>query len=295
MKVRTIEYFVKEAFLSLNRNSLMSIASVSTVALSLLILGLFLVMVLNINHMASFLESQVQISVYISDSLSEKDIHEIGNSIAKIGGVQRVVYVSREQAMERFKERLGEQQGILNALGETNPLPNGFDVNVAAPEKVRPVAQAISELKVVESTRFGQEVVEHLFNLTKMVRLFGVVLIVFLALAAVFIISNTIRITVFARRREIGIMKYVGATDWFIRWPFILEGMILGAGGALISVLLLYNIYGLMLEQVHQTMAFLPLIARYPFINYISLFLIITGTIIGIAGSAISLRRFLDV
>ena len=177
----------------------------------------------------------MQISVYLQDGLSTREIQEIGTKISTLPGVKQVNLVTKEEAMERFKERLGEQQGILTAL-DGNPLPNGFEVKMDRPERVNTVAQTISEYKGVENTKFGQEVVERLFALTRMIRIFGVVLILFLALAALFIISNTIRLTVFARRKEIGIMKYVGATDWFIRWPFLLEGMILGFGGALVSV-----------------------------------------------------------
>ncbi len=295
MKIRTFEYFVKETLLSLKRNGLMSFASVTTVALSLLILGMFLVMVLNLNNMASALESQVQISVYLKDNLSDVEMREVGTRITKLPGVTQVNFVSKDEALERFKERLGEQQGILSALGETNPLPNAFEVKVDKPERVKPMADAIGQFKGVENTKFGQEVVEQLFTLTKMVRIFGLVLIVFLALAALFIISNTIRLTVFARRKEIGIMKYVGATDWFIRWPFLLEGMVLGFGGALIAVLLLNQTYGALIHRVYESLAFLPLIPQYPFITNISFVLLVVGTVIGALGSSISLRRFMKV
>lgn len=295
MKIRTVEYFIKEAISSLKHNSLMSIASVSTVALSLLILGLFLIMVLNLNNMASALESQVQISAYLQDNLSDREAREIGTRITKIPGVIQVTYVSKEEALARFKDRLGEQKGLLTALGDSNPLPNAFEVKVDNPEKVKPVAEAVSQLKGVENARFGQEVIERLFALTKMMRVFGVVLILFLALAALFIISNTIRITVFARRREIGIMKYVGATDWFIRWPFMLEGMILGAGGAIIAVVLLIETYTLFTQQVYESLAFLPLIPKYPFLTYVGGILLVIGTAIGAMGSTISLRRFMKV
>lgn len=295
MRIRTVEYFVKEAVSSLRHNGLMSVASVSTVALSLLILGIFLVMVLNLNNMANVLESQVQISVYLQDSLNERDVREVGTRITKLPGVTQVTFVSKDEALQRFKQRLGEQQGLLSALGETNPLPNGFEVKVDKPERVKPAAQAISQLKGVENARFGQEVIEQMFNLTKMVRIAGFILIIFLALAATFIISNTIRITVFARRKEIGIMKYVGATDWFIRWPFLIEGMILGFTGALIAVLLLSRTYGALTAEIYETMAFMPLIPKYPFITNISIVLLIVGTSIGAVGSTISLRRFMKV
>ncbi len=273
----------------------MSFASISTVALSLLILGIFLVMVLNLNNMASTLETQVQISVYLQDNLTDLEMREVGTRITKLPGVTQVMFVSKDEAMARFKKRLGEQQGILAALGETNPLPNAFEVKVDKPERVKPVAQAIGQLKGVENAKFGQEVVEHLFNLTKMMRLFGLVLIIFLALAALFIISNTIRITVFARRKEIAIMKYVGATDWFIRWPFLIEGMMLGIGGAVIAVLLLSETYSALTQQVYQSLAFLPLIPQYPFITNISIVLIVTGAAIGALGSSISVRKYIKV
>jgi cell division transport system permease protein len=295
MKIRTVEYFIGEAISSLRHNGLMSVASITTVALSLLILGMFLVMVLNLNNMASALESQVQISVYLQDNLSDRETRELGTRITKLQGVTEVNYVSKDEALSRFKKRLGEQQGLLTALGDTNPLPNAFEVKVDKPERVKPVAEAVGQFKGVENAKFGQEVVEHLFALTRMIRMFGLVLILFLALAALFIISNTIRITVFARRKEIGIMKYVGATDWFIRWPFLIEGMILGFGGALMSVILLTKTYSVFSEKVYESMAFLPLIPKYPFLTNISIALLVIGTAIGALGSTISLKRFMKV
>ena len=295
MKIRTIEYFVRETIDSFRHNGLMSIASVTTVALSLLILGMFLVLVLNLNNMAAALESQVQITVYLQDNLTEKQVRDMGAQITKLPGVTHVSFVNKNEAMERFKTRLGEQQGLLTALGDTNPLPSSYEVKVDKPERVKTVAVAIEQLKGVENARFGKEIIEQLFNLTKMVRVAGLILIVFLAFAALFIISNTIRITVFARRKEIGIMKYVGATDWFIRWPFLLEGIVLGTGGALIAVFLLSQSYTLLTEQVYESLAFLPLIPKYPFLHQISVVLLLVGAAIGALGSTISLKRFMKV
>lgn len=295
MKISTAEYFITESVNSVRRNGLMSLASLMTVALSLLILGVFIVVVMNLNHMASALESQVQVSVYLQDTMKELEIREVGTRITKLPGVTRVTFVGKDEAMQRFKQRLGEQQGLLAELGETNPLPNAFEVKVDKPERVKPVAMAISQLKGVEAARYGQEIVEQLFGLTRMVRIFGMILIVFLALAALFIIVNTIRLTVFARRREIGIMKYVGATDWFIRWPFIIEGVMLGAFGAGISVLLLTQFYSMVTGQVYESLAFLPLLPKYPFLHWINLFLMLAGIGIGALGSLISVKKFLKV
>ena len=295
MKISTFEYFVREAFISMRRNGLMSVASVSTMALSLFILGMFLILVLNMTHLASALESQVQISVYLQDGLSEYEHREIGTRITKMQGVNQVLFVTKAEAMKRFQERLGEQKNLLNALGETNPLPNAFEVKVDKPEQVKAVAKAIGEIKGVENAKYGQEVIEQLFALTKLIRTFGLILIILLALAAIFIIANTIRLTVFARRKEIGIMKYVGATDSFIRWPFLIEGVMLGIGGALLSVLILSQTYGLLVERIYESLAFLPLLPQYPFILQISLLLLAVGMVVGALGSAVSLRRFMKV
>ena len=295
MKISTAEYFVTESINSIRRNGLMSVASLMTVALSLLILGVFTVLVMNLNYMASVLESQVQVTVYLQDTLKEVEVREIGTRITKLPGVTRVNFVGRDEAMNRFRQRLGEQQGLLAELGEANPLPNSFEVKVDKPERVKPVALAVAQYKGVEAARYGQEVIEQLFGLTRMVRIFGIVLIVFLGLAALFIIVNTIRLTVFARRREIGIMKYVGATDWFIRWPFIIEGVLLGCLGACISVVLLTQFYGMLTSQVYESLAFLPLLPKYPFLGYVNVFLICAGIGIGAAGSVISVKKFLKV
>ena len=295
MKISTAEYFITESLNSIRRNGLMSLASLMTVALSLLILGVFIILVMNLNHMASVLESQVQVTVYLQDTLKEVEVREIGTRITKLPGVTRVNFIAKEEAMNRFKQRLGEQQGLLAELGEANPLPNSFEVKLDRPERVKPVALAIAQLKGVEAARYGQEVVEQLFNLTRMVRIFGVVLILFLGLAALFIIVNTIRLTVFARRREIGIMKYVGATDWFIRWPFIIEGVLLGFLGACIAVLPLTQFYSMLTGQVYESLAFLPLLPKYPFMGYVNIFLLSAGIGIGALGSVISVKKFLKV
>ena len=295
MKISTAEYFITESLNSIRRNGLMSLASLMTVALSLLILGVFIILVMNLNHMASVLESQVQVTVYLQDTLKEVEVREIGTRITKLPGVTRVNFIAKEEAMNRFKQRLGEQQGLLAELGEANPLPNSFEVKLDRPERVKPVALAIAQLKGVEAARYGQEVVEQLFNLTRMVRIFGVVLILFLGLAALFIIVNTIRLTVFARRREIGIMKYVGATDWFIRWPFIIEGVLLGFLGACIAVLPLTQFYSMLTGQVYESLAFLPLLPKNPFMGYVNIFLLCAGIGIGALGSVISVKKFLKV
>lgn len=295
MKIRTCEYFIREVFISLRRNNWMTFASISTVAVSLLILGMFLILILNLNNMASNLESQMEISVYLEDELTEEEQGAIEEKIKALPGIEKITFVSKSEAMERFKERLGDQQTLLTALGDTNPLPDAFEVRLQSPEFVKAAAASIGKFAGVESAKFGQDVIDQLFELTKLIRIFGLVLILFLAFATIFIISNTIRLTVFARRKEIGIMKYVGATDWFIRWPFLMEGMILGFLGSVVSAVVLRSSYSAITARIYDTLTFLPLIPEYPFLNHITLLLLVVGTAIGALGSTISLKRFMKV
>ena len=295
MSFSTKEYFIKETYKSIRRNGFMSFASISTVAVSLLVLGMFLMIFLNTNNLAQYLESQVQVSVYMQDSATDKELAAVKEKLTKMPGVVKVTQVSKQQALERFKKRLGDQEQLLNSLGKDNPFPNSFEVQVDSPERIKVLTPQLSQLPKVETAKFGQEVVEHLFQLTKILRFGGILLVVFLAMATLFIISNTIRLTVFARRKEVIIMKYVGATDWFIRWPFLLEGMTLGVFGAVVAFILINSIYSGLLERIHATLAFLPLLPTSPLLLYVDLFLLVAGTGIGALGSYISLRKFLRV
>ena len=295
MKLSTSEYFIKEVYTSFKRNIWMTLASIFTVVLSLFILGFFSIVILNLNKMADTLESQVQISVYLKDDLSQEEIDETKETLSKIEGLQDIKFTTREEAMENFKERLGDQQFLLDALDDTNPLPDSFSLTVTSPQQVKTIADTAAALDSVESASYSQDIINHLFNLTHLIRLIGVALIILLTGAAIFIISNTIRLTVFARRKEIAIMKYVGATDWFIRWPFLLEGICLGFIGGGLATIFLYIVYNQVTQEIYEAMAFFPLIPQHPFIDYISLAILVAVIIIGSFGSTISLKRFLKV
>ena len=295
MSFSTKEYFVRETYKSIRRNGFMSFASISTVAVSLLVLGMFLLMFLNTNNLAKYLEGQVQVSVYMEDTASGEQVAFVREKLKKMEGVVKVKEVTKAMALERFKERLGDQDKLLDSLGKENPFPFSFEVQVDKPERIKIITPIIGKLPKVETAKFGQEVVEHLFSLAKIMRFGGVVLVIFLAMATLFIISNTIRLTVFARRKEVVIMKYVGATDWFIRWPFLLEGMCLGFFGAVIASIFINSIYAALLERIHATLAFLPLLPTSPLLGYVTIFLLAAGTGIGALGSYISLRKFLRV
>lgn len=295
MKVRTIEYYIREVFISLRRNNWMSVASIGTVAVSLFIFGMFLMMVMNMNKLAENMESQVQINVYLLDKVDRKQARDIEKDLKEIEGVESVGFVTKDEAMERFKDRLGDQKTLLDALEETNPLPDSFEVTVTNPDLVKTAAEKMEKLDGVECAKYGQDVMEHLFEITRLLRIFGFTLMLVLAFATLFIISNTIRLTVFARRKEIAIMKYVGATDWFIRWPFVMEGMVLGLFGSIIAAMVLRTAYTAMAEKVYDTLAFFPLIPEQPFLTYITIIVVISGMVVGAIGSAVSIKKFLKV
>ena len=295
MKIRTSEYFVREVIISMIRNRWMTFASIGTVTVSLFVLGVFMMLVVNLTKMASELESQVQIAVYLNDALTEEGRAEVEQMMRDMKSISKIEYIPREQAIKRLEERLGDHKYILEALGDSNPLPNSYEVTVKKPEAVQSTAIAIADLYGVDEAKYGQDVASHLFDMTRLVRVFGFILMFLLAGATIFIISNTIRLTVFARRKEIAIMKYVGATDWFIRIPFILEGIALGFIGGGLAAIALRSFYSVMAAKIYSTLTFFPLVPQYPFVNYLTAVIIISGMIVGIIGSTISLKRFLEV
>ena len=295
MKPRTLKYFFKEALKSMKRNGLMTLASISTVALSLFMLGVFLCGVINLNNMASSLENQVQLSIYLKDGLTTDQIMAVGKQIKAIPNLKHLEFVNKEQAMKEFKARLGDQQQLVNALGDVNPLPNSYVLTFDNPSDVKATAKLAATFQGVESTHYGQDIVEELFRITQVIRIGGIVLIGFLAAATLFIISNTIRLTVFARRKEIAIMKYVGATNGFIRWPFLIEGMLLGLVGAVIAVLCVGEFYHFITMEVSESLAFFPLVPLFPVFYDVAIYILGGGIVVGAIGSTISLKQYMKV
>ncbi len=291
----SLGYFLSETFHSLIHNKFMAVASILTVTLSMFILGVFLAVVLNMNHMAGYLESQVEMSVYLKDGLTTEQVMGVGRRLKALPDLSDLSFTNKDQAMAEFRERLGDQAAILDAVNG-NPLPSSYQLSFSNPSALKSAADAISQYKEVESVQYGQDIIEQLYKVSQAIRLSGVILIVFLAGAELFIISNTIRLTVFARRREIQIMKYVGATNSFIRWPFLFEGMIIGLVGSGIAAAVLWELYRVMLDEAASAgLLFIPFIGVYPFMLHVTLLLLGAGIFIGMLGSAISIRKYMKV
>lgn len=286
---------MRQSVTSMWRNSWMTVASVGTVAVTMLIVGIFLLLASNLNNLAGSLESQVEISVYLQDELTSEQVDSLAQEFTAMPELASVKYVSKAEALDRLREWYGESAEFLDGLDLDNPLRNGFELATVEPRQVLEVVPVLRTYPGVAEVVYGQGVVEQLFNVTRIVRMIALGLMIGLAAAATFIISNTIRITVFARRREINIMKYVGATDWFIRWPFVIEGMILGFTGSLVAGGLIIWFYQAAVSNLAVSMPFLPLIQPWPLLLVIGAWVLGIGMAIGVLGSTISLRRFLRV
>ena len=297
MKIKTLGYFFREAFKSVRRNFWIGLASMSTVAVSLIIVGASLLIVVNTNYLAARLESNVEITAYLKSDISMEAAGEMDKDIRNIPGVDKVTFVTKDRALQEFREQLGDRQAMVDALGGENPLPNLYRIKTIAAQDVKKVAETLTGFSGVEKVDYGEGVVERMLSITKWLRAVGLTGVGLLAAAAVFLIATTIRLTVFARRKEIQIMKIIGATDWFIRWPFLLEGMMLGLIGAIIATGVVDFSYLAFINYIRQDLNLAMLSLRFDreFIAALSGMLVLVGMALGAIGSAISMRRFLKV
>jgi len=295
VKVRTWLHFGREAAASIRDNGLMSIASASTVAISLLVLSLFVILGLNLAHMGQVLNSQVEIVAYMQTSFNRSGQASLMQQIQAIPGVSSAQYVTKEEALNRLRAQFGDQQDLLNSVADNNPLPDSVEIHVADPTQVDAVATAVGKLAGVDHADYKQAVVQRLFALTAALRTAGLFLVAALALATIVLIANTIRVAVFARRDEISVMKLVGATDSFIRWPFLMEGALLGLLGAVAASAVAWWGYSALVTRIAQDLPFVPVLSRMPLLPELTAWLLALGLVLGAAGSTVSLRRFLRV
>jgi len=293
MRIKTISYYFREAFQSVIRNSWISIASIGVVAVSLLILGCSLLLVMNANNIAANLESSVEISMFLKDKTTPDQVKDLENKIRAMPEVTQVVFISKQQALEEMKDSFGDKKDILSGLEEKNPLPDTLRIKTITAGQVAPLSGELELFAQADQVRYGQGVVEKLLVLSRWVRTAGLATMILLGVAAVFLIATTIRLSVYARRKEIGIMKFLGATDWFVRFPFILEGMVLGLAGSLIAVLVVYFGYLSLIGNIQLSLPFMQLVTDLDLIRPLMGGLLVLGLAIGAAGSLISMRRFL--
>ena len=290
-------YNLKHAFKQIWRNKGMALASILAITAMMLILGLFFIVILNVNLFTEMLKSNYnEVEFFLEDEVTEEEARQMMATIDTFGGVKESVFRTKEEAMTIMKQRWGGNAYLLDSLGE-NPLPNSILVTVDSMEAANNITERAAELEGIEDIKYYKKTVERLARFSNMLQIGNLVIIVFLLIVSIIIVSNTIKLTVVARAKEIEIMKYIGATNWFIRGPFLVEGMLIGVLSSLLAAAATYFIYREVIDMVGKqfmTIMSSPLVpAEYMAQNLVYIFVAI-GVSIGACGSIISMRKFLD-
>lgn len=298
-KLRNLRYYLSETFRSLVRNKLMTLTSIATVAACLLIVVFSFAIAQNINHILAHVETTVGIEVFLEDELDEAQVDILEQNIYALPHVTSVTFVHPEDALQRLAESLEDETGLLTTLFYESPLRRGFTIELDDIRNQRAVVDALREMYGIFSIRAAVDLADGLATVNNYIGIFSAIIILILGILAVVIITNTIKLTVNSRRNEILIMRYVGATDWFIKWPFVIEGVMIGILGAGIALGIGWLGYDGMVSAVRE----FPLIQQIqlPFRSTTEIFpvftpiAIILGGIIGILGSMSSMRKYLSV
>lgn len=294
MKLRTIWRHIKEGIKSIRRNGWMSFAAISAVSITLLLVGVLIAAVSNINEFAADIENDVSVRVYVDLAASDESRTTLEEDLEALDNVEEVTFSSREEELENVVGSYGDTFELFE--GDENPLHDVFIVDTNSPEYTAAVAEEVEPMEYVSDVNYGGAEADRLFEMTSTIRNVGGIIIIALIFTAVFLISNTIRITIFSRSTEIEIMKLVGATNWFIRWPFLIEGALIGFIGAIVPSVVLWFLYDSIYGTVSGFLSgtYFSLLSPNPFIYQLILLISGIGVVIGAIGSAFSIRRFLD-
>jgi len=295
MKFRDFKYFISQGINGLIANGLMSIASISIVTASIAIFGIFILVGLNLNYISAQAIEQAGIQVFMEFGVGEETIQNIGRQIGHIEGVREVVPLTAEEQLALAMEDFADEPDMLALLEMANPFREGYQIFLRDTYYAAHVERTVGRLDYVATVRNDSEYIQFIEDFARILRMISFWLVLILGIVAIFIISNTIRLAMFSRRREINIMKYVGATNWFIRWPFIVEGMIIGIiGGAIAAGLMLWG-YGATVSQLNDLVGIVNMSALGDVWKIMLLSLVALGGGIGLLGSALSVRKYLIV
>ena len=299
-------YFFRESLTGFKRNLSTALGSIITIFLSLLIIGIFCICGVIINNVVTSVENQVSITAYVADDASEQDIHAVEQYIQELPGVESVDFTTKDQALENFTNSMTSNPDIVAQLDGENPLPASIDVNLSEAQSVSDIANRILEnetfVKICDnpddpsdSLQYGQKTVDKLFSLTNAIRYIGIGLIVVLVLIAFIFINNTIRLAILPRRKEIAIMRLVGASNGFIRGPFLAEGALHAIIGALLAIGVIELIRLFALPRITAALPWLPINVDPVTFVLIYVALLCAGLVIGLLGSVFAMRRYLKV
>ncbi|MFQ5586339.1 MAG: permease-like cell division protein FtsX [Thermodesulfobacteriota bacterium] len=290
----TLLYILLEALRNVKSNLLTTLFTIVTLGLSLAIFTVFVIVLTNLSTIIKTWGGKIQVVAYLKDGTSQAEVARMTERIGRLKGVEKVNYISKKRALDILKEDLKGYGGILDGI-TTNPLPPSFEIKVKPSHRntggVNRIVDKLRDIKGIEDIQYGQRWVERFSAVLGFIKLFAVVIGVFLGAATLFIISNTIRLTVYARRDEIEVARLVGASDGYIKVPFILEGVFQGFIGGLLATCLLYSIRYLLSRNIPTS--FLTVV-EIPFsLPVITVSLVVAGIFLGISGGMISLGRFL--
>lgn len=294
--IRTFFRHLLESLKSLKRNGWMTVASATAVAISLTLLGIFLSLIMNATKLAEDIENNVDISVLVDIGTNQEDIDKLKKELEDLPNVKSVEFSSKDEELKKLEESMGSVWSMFE--GDSNPLYDNFIVKAKNPQTIKKVAKQAAKLKNVHRADYGGLVSDKILKITKGMRTWGLGAAVLLVFVAVFLISNTIRITIMSRQREIQIMRLVGAKNGYIRWPFFLEGAWIGVIGSILPCLIIFFGYKAayrVLSQPQILGASYRLLTPETFSIQIMLLLVGIGILIGALGSVISMRRFLKI
>ncbi len=296
MIFRNVKYFFAQGIKGLLANSLMTLASIGIVIASLVIFGVFVLFGMNINSIGEQIKEQCEINVYMPNDMNRDDVRAIGSALGELEYVKEAKLYTKEERLQNYKEGIHHDQAeVISTLEADNPLRDAYILSLTDVRMANEVAAQAAKIEGVEEVTNRQDLIRSILSITNTVKHVSVWLLLVLAAISVFIISNTIKLGMFSRRKEINIMKFVGATDWFIRWPFIIEGMLLGAVGAVIAAFIVMFGYGSVFGNVQEFMGNITLLGASEVINVVIIGFLIMGIGIGMAGSAMSIRKHLHV
>ena len=293
-RFRTIRYIIGAAFGSMWRNLLTAFTAIITIAIMLIVFSTFLAVNDTLDHMIDALGRRTNLVAYVQDAAPPSEVTALVQSVSARADVAEVVFVSREQAAVDFRDTLSDLAEILDVI-ETNPFPASIEVRMADPEGLLPLADELRlQPALIEQVLVRADVVGRLLRISNLARIGGGILIISLGAVTLFVIFNTIRLAVFSRREEIEIMKLIGATDWFVRGPFVVEGAVIGFIGAGLSAIAVVAGYARVGPTLESLVSFLPIQTQTGFVTNLALFTMLMGVLIGSVGSYFSVRRYLE-
>lgn len=297
MKYNILGYLIGEGFRNVLKNKKSTAASLMIMCATMFVFGIFFLIGENVQAVMKQVEEQQAMQVFIDPEATDQEVADLGTKIRNIQYVNKVEYVSKEDALNTMKSWLKDKQGVLDAYVKNNPFKASYVVTLTDLTKIKEVESQVHTFDNIASITLRDDTINKLLEIASGVRTVSAVILVLLIFISIFIISNTIKLTVHARRKEISIMKYVGATNSFIRWPFMVEGIVIGVLAALLSVFLLGISYNYVVGQATGLVENIQinLLQFSDTFNALVLIYLVLGIGIGTIGSAISMRKYLEV